>query len=352
MTKPPETVFVVGAGASAEVGLPVGSDLTTRISRALNVDLNPFGLFEKGDAIICDALNRAASNRSLQPNLIDIACSNIRDGMKQASSIDQFIDDRSGDKLIELCGKLAIVREIIAAEAGSNHKLSNIGGHALKKTWYHRFQHLLLPGRLEGLERRLASIALIVFNYDRCIEYFLFHALQSYYSISAGDAASLLKHLAIYHPYGTVGHLPWSDSTNKDSVIDFGETPKPATLLGLADQIKTFTEGIGDASAIKSTIAEAKTIVFLGFSFNHMNLDLLKPPKLPGLLPQRSIFATAHGLSESHRKSIPNELLNRNMIGKVNHAQLHGSTCYDLFGEFGHEFESALRFSSSASGAS
>jgi len=355
MTKPPDrkTVFVIGAGASAEVNLPVGSALTTKISKALEVALTPFGLFERGDAIICEALSLAANRRSLQPNLIFVACSHIRDGMKQASSIDQFIHDRSGDKLIELCGKLAIVREIIAGEARSHmskdHNLSDsrpgIGGPALRKTWYHSFQQLLLSGGLPSMERRLASIALIVFNYDRCIEHYLLYALQSYYQISNDDAASLLNHLTIYHPYGTVGHLPWSDSANASNAIAFGETPKAAQLLDLAGQIKTFTEGMGDASAIQSTIAEAKTIVFLGFSFNHMNLDLLKPPRLPGPLPQRRIFATAYGLSESHRKSISKELLNRNMVGDINQVELRALECAKLFHEFGHQFESALRFS-------
>jgi hypothetical protein len=274
--------------------------------------------------------------------------------MKQASSIDQFIHDRSGDKLIELCGKLGIAREIIAAEAKSqlsrDHRLSNsrpdIGGPALRNTWYHSFQQLLLSGGLPSMERRLASIALIVFNYDRCIEHYLSYALQGYYQISSEDTASLLKHLAIYHPYGTVGHLPWSGSATAANAIAFGESPKAAQLLDLAGQIKTFTEGIGDASAIQSTIAEAKTIVFLGFSFNHMNLDLLKPARMPGPLPQRRVFATAYGLSESHRKSISHELLNRNIVGNINQVELRDLECAKLFHEFGYQFASALRFTS------
>jgi hypothetical protein len=353
MTKPPErkTVFVVGAGASAEVKLPVGSGLMTKISKALEIAVTPFGHFESKDATIGHALSIAASRESLQPNLIFEACSQIRDGMKQATSIDQFIHDRSGDKLIELCGKLAIVREIIAAEARSplsnDHKFSgsgpDLGGPALKDTWYHRFQQLLLPGGLSSLEHRLASIALIIFNYDRCIEHYLFHALQRYYPIRKDDTTSLLKHLAIYHPYGSVGHLPWSDSANTASAIAFGETPKAEQLLYLASQIKTFTEGMSDASAIQSTVAEAKTIVFLGFSFNHMNLDLLEPPRLPGLPPNRHIFATAFGLSESHRKSIPNDLLNRNIVGNIKQVELLALECAKLFHEFGHQLESALR---------
>ena len=43
----------------------------------------------------------------------------IRDAMPQAISIDNFIDTHGENKLIELCGKLAIVRTILEAEAKS-----------------------------------------------------------------------------------------------------------------------------------------------------------------------------------------------------------------------------------------
>lgn len=40
--------------------------------------------------------------------------------MPQSISIDNFIDSHKGDKEIELCGKLAIVRAVLEAEAKSD----------------------------------------------------------------------------------------------------------------------------------------------------------------------------------------------------------------------------------------
>ncbi len=43
-----DTVFIVGAGASSEVGLPVGSELATRISDLMRFEIE-FGQMTKGD---------------------------------------------------------------------------------------------------------------------------------------------------------------------------------------------------------------------------------------------------------------------------------------------------------------
>ena len=84
-----------------------------------------------------------------------------------------------------------------------NHQL-NYG--SLERTWLSSFFQVLTEDcRVPDLEHRLASVALVIFNYDRCIEHFLYYALQNYYGIGIDKAASLLNHLDIYHPYGTVG---------------------------------------------------------------------------------------------------------------------------------------------------
>jgi hypothetical protein len=51
-------------------------------------------------------------------------------------------------------------------------------------------------------------VSFIVFNYDRCIEHFIFHAAQSYYGVDPGRAAQFVAAISFYHPYGSIAPLP------------------------------------------------------------------------------------------------------------------------------------------------
>lgn len=124
--------------------------------------------------------------------------------------------------------------------------------------------------RVDELEDRLSSVSLIVFNYDRCIEYYLYYQLQSYYGIPKEVAAVLLNKLKIYHPYGVVGYLPWQESLDGDyfgkDKIDFGHEPTSDHLLDLASQIRTFTEGTDPTS---SEITASRELISLLATFSH-----------------------------------------------------------------------------------
>ena len=108
-----QTVFVIGAGASKEVGLPTGDELKNLISKSLDIDTDAFDRkATSGDSLICETLIREVPDGlTYLP-----AAHHIRDAMPQAESIDNFIYQHQGDKKIELCGKLAIVRSILVAE--------------------------------------------------------------------------------------------------------------------------------------------------------------------------------------------------------------------------------------------
>ena len=184
------------------------------------------------------------------------------------------------------------------------------------------------------LEQRLSSVALVIFNYDRCIEHYMYHWLQNYYSINNSLAAKLLQGLEIYHPYGTVGSLPWLSSKN---AIDYGATPTPKQLLELASQIKTFTEGTDETSsnvnAIRSHMKMTNKLIFLGFAFHKLNMELLiqtGSAKVNGI--SQSIFATAHGISGSDSEDIRVELSNALSTSKT--YLRRDLKCNQLFQEF------------------
>lgn len=262
--------------------------------------------------------------------------------MPQAISIDNFMDDHRKDKAIETCGKLAIVRTILQAEANStlfikqqDRDIWQLPFVELESTWFGSFFKQLIKWKSSDLAKRLSSVVLVIFNYDRCIEHYLYYAIQNYFSMSASAAVSLLQHLEIYHPYGSVGSLPWF---NPQNAIEYGATTNPAQLLRLTSQIKTFTEGTdessGDVIAIRSHMRTSHRLVFLGFAFHPLNMDLLSPNTGLSSPTGRSGFATTHGISDNDIGAIINDLELRGVLSRGQN-QIHMElTCSALFKEY------------------
>ena len=316
---PQNTVFVIGAGASQEAGLPIGKDLKTAISRLLDIQHNGINL-ESGDKTILDALNLHIGQPSgisnvLVPYLNE--AHRISGALPLAESIDNYIDQHRDNKKIELCGKLAIVRSILDAEKGSHLYFrregvdSNIDFESLSETWYISFFKLLTVNCTENdLKRRLESITLIIFNYDRCVEHFLYFALQKHYGLYETEAAELVKNINIYHPYGSVGTLPW---INSNRAVAFGLKPKPQQILDIAKQIKTFAEGtdpnISEILKIRKHMRLANRLVFLGFAFHKLNMQLIAPEHDKTVEPINiKCFSTTLEISDSDKKIIDEQI--------------------------------------------
>jgi len=298
------TAIVVGAGASTEVGLPTGGDLRHRIASLLDIKFD-FRTVISGDERIASAIEAKVKNAASFEdfNAYLGKAWQIRDAMPQALSIDNYIDAHRGDEQIELCGKLAIVRSILEAEAESSLAFDErspqpgIDFSRIESTWLNRsFQVLTENCRVEDLESRLRNISFIVFNYDRCVEHFLFHALRNYYRIDDKAAAHLVACLEIYHPYGRVGYLPWQ---RQSPGIAYGGSAGGELLLKLASQIRTFTEGtdpeVSNIDSIRHALRGCDICLFLGFAFHVLNMELLKHDS--NTEKAKSVFGTAFGVS-------------------------------------------------------
>lgn len=337
MTKTP---LVIGAGASQEVGLPTGKQLTETIASKLNIKFE-FYKQTSGDHQIVQALQHQmrASGGSENIDRYIWASGRICSAMPQAASIDRFIDDHRGDKEIEVCGKLAITQAILEAEKGS---LMSVGPQSqprsinfdnIKKKWFNKFWSLITAPKDSAVDE-MKKISFIVFNYDRCLEYFLFHALQNYYGFSDDIAAACVNSLEIYHPYGTVGHLPWQKGPN---TVDFGATATPIELASLSTQIKTFTERVEDTStvdAMHEAVRSAETIVFLGFAFHQQNVDLIKPG---GETAAKQAFSTTKGVSDSGIPVVRQQMFDlfEKRKGGLEVGLKIDKTCSGLFEEYG-----------------
>ena len=140
----------------------------------------------------------------------------------------------------------------------------------------------------------------------------------------------------IYHPYGIVGSLPW---LKQNDAIEYGVTPNFGQLLRLSNRIKTFTEGTNESSsdvtAIRSQMKTFLRLVFLGFAFHRLNIELLLPKASSTSPPTgRSVFATPHGISDSDTKAISNELATRGVLSARDIQIRNDLTCSQLFQEY------------------
>ena len=338
------TTIVIGAGASQEVGLPIGSELKDKIKSILNITFDQFGMHHKsGSYEIYSVLRTIAQEKNEQNKINDYikACWEIRDSMSQAISIDNYIDARKDNKLIELCGKIAIAEAILKAEKLSslyidpNNIYNKIDFDRIKNTWYNSFFQLITENcSAKSLQSRLSCITLVVFNYDRCIEQFLFHSLQNYYRISKEEAKILVNSINIYHPYGSLGKLKSLD----DDGIDFGAEVNDLVLKKIYHEIKTFTEGTNPDSSeivnIRDAIASCEILLFLGFSYQKQNLRLIKPINDEKYRDKITMcFGTSYGISESSTNRLFDELATFSNLSKER-IYLNKSKCVDLFHEY------------------
>ena len=108
------TLFIIGAGGSAEFGLLIGDQLKSEISTRMDIRFSDgFNMDGDGDFAIYAALKDEAGS---DINDYLHACWKIKGGIVLANSIDNFIDSHRGDEKSQLCGKRAIIQAIIAAE--------------------------------------------------------------------------------------------------------------------------------------------------------------------------------------------------------------------------------------------
>jgi hypothetical protein len=301
----PQTVFVVGAGGSHELGLPVGADLAQAISDLTHMEFH-FGRLIKGDHRFFDVFrlhfqNNDELNRHLK------ACRQIHEGILLAESIDNYIDRIKNDA-ISFSGKLAIAYLILKAERES--KLGNPEPNkapsitSLQNCWHLGFLKILCDGvSIDRLGEIFNDIIIIDFNYDRCIPQFLRYAISRAYHIEIREVEKLLDHLTIIRPYGDVGSL---NPQNASSAVGFGTEVSGDRLLTISTGLKTFTEQIDDSilqASLTDAIGHASQIIFLGFAYHKQNLELL------GNAPEEcAVLGTALGFSPSDTSAIEHQI--------------------------------------------
>lgn len=323
-----KTVFIIGAGCSREYGLPLGDSLKDEItallwgakeSRTPRRDSDFAFVSSQGqDSQFIEAIN-VASGKDFRG--YRVCMEQMIEGVGHATSIDRYLDINRDEPRIVQMGKLAITRAILRAESRSSLTIGS-SGHlntaAIKKAtdphWLGQLFERLMDSGIgrSDLSTAFKSISFICFNYDRCIEHYLVHALRAVARFDEAEAAGIVGDLRILHPYGQVGRLDWQKG--EGPVAAFGaDIPDPNALLTLSNGIKLYTEQADSAvvGQIHEKIATAEQIVFMGFSFLKQNMKLLTPPSKSSV---QAVYGTAYNESQQN-VSVAKAMIGRLLSG-------------------------------------
>ncbi len=251
------TVLVLGAGASAPFGYPVGSALTERIKDEL----------------------RPNQPGQLHHDLISAGFSaglllRFRDELRysQRPSIDAFLEDWEADFMD--VGKAAIAASLIRHE--DRDKVVD------EPNWYRR----LFAEMTDEKDFSNNQLRIVTFNYDRSLEYFLLRCLPSRYHVSRAKVLKWLSQKPIIHLYGSLGGLPGMCKNGRA----YGKSGT-AAILSAAKEIHLVRGSATPASftEARNLMKEAQRIIFLGFGFERNNADRLGIEELP---ESTEVFAT------------------------------------------------------------
>ncbi|KAB1087874.1 hypothetical protein F4V91_16415 [Neorhizobium galegae] len=303
-----KTVFIVGAGASAEFNLPVGSALMEQIKQNSKFRFE-FGEMKEGVHEIFHVLTR----RFKEPAEVNAhlkAMAEISRSIDLAGSIDEFINRHYDDQLIAEAGKLQIAHAISKAERESllaPHKNSDepILWDNVSTTWIKTFTQMLFEGvRNEHVEMVGKNITIVCFNYDRCIEHYLTEAIvKTFRGVDRQTARKIVEQMKIIHPYGSLGTL---------ADHPFGAPYTGETLRSMSDNIVTWSESVESArkAAIEKAMLSASTLVFLGFAFAPQNMNLLTATQIRDSRTSLEVFATGYGYDNVIDDRLKNKILN------------------------------------------
>lgn len=264
----------------------------------------------------------------------------IAEGIKYSRSIDNYVHSHSDKEAVKTVAKIAIVQTILDAERACHisidpqvHPPRFKDERRAHKSWLSDFFTVLQDGIVESknLDEIFDNLTIINFNYDRCIEHYLFHVMQRLYpSKGEGHLTGLLNQkLKILHPYGLVGNLPWQSRTNFVQCGGGAGNNQAA----LSNQIRTYNEEVDDKQKIadiRGALAEAQLIMFLGFHFHKQNVELLSPtardPRLSGKV---AVYAT-----QGNRSFADLEIIQHRRLPLILHGRttLTGSSVTDLQG--------------------
>ncbi len=258
------TVLILGAGASAHVGYPVGIKLLNEVCR-LGGDTTPKidGSLTPDGAAVSDFLLRLS-----------------RSGFY---SVDAFLEENP--EFTNL-GKYLTAKCLKKYEDESRLFAPHSPG------WYQYLFSALHTPEIDALSCNRLTI--ISFNYDRSLECYLHQTIQHRYRTSSQAALDALTQLKIIHVHGTLGAYPQTP---------YSPAASPEQLHRIAKSIQIIHE-VPDAESgfcspefeqSNEALKQSEKVYFLGFGFHDANMRRFGF-FTPEALPKHEVLATTFGM--------------------------------------------------------
>ncbi len=305
------TLFIIGAGASVDYGFPLGSQLINDVRTLLKLSYDTIGHL-KGDKTMIAAMKQHCSQNSGSFQDYFFAAQMVFGGLRSGVlSVDNYVHTHADKPLVAVLVKMAISTLILRYETASSlnrdYTMNFMSNSLPSGTWLESFcKYHFAMHQATKLDMIFNDVAFISFNYDRCIERGLSIGIANYFGLNDDQAKKACLNLRLLFPYGSLGDLMQGNSINH---LAFGSPNNIDNLLAAAKNIKTFTEGTANQN-FRDEVADllnwCQTIVFLGFGYLGLNLELLGSPTIA---TSKRVFGTAYGMSvgniEALNQSIP-----------------------------------------------
>lgn len=311
----PKTVVILGAGASHDLGIPLGNSLIDHIitnHRNINYtnavrriiynnreDIRHQGMLDQLPPGIAKFIN---GNPELILRENDNNISSWTSDLHNVESIDQYLSYR---KEISLLGKLSILLTLSQFE--NPEKFAEVASGkpegpkwTVNRTWYNLLWNTIISNNpdLRQIKEILSQMHFVTFNYDRSLEAFLLKSIKAIYP----NADIKSSDLPITHIYGSLGSLdPEAINYREYSKLDYRNLYMPSTnskmeysidhqshnavpfkemdqkIFQLALGIETYGKVFDSvkAQAIQHMIKMAEYTYVFGFSFHPQNMDIL-----------------------------------------------------------------------------
>ncbi len=298
-----KTVFVLGAGASAVFGMPTSkslSELIIKRSEKGNPNIVDHSLIIPYKTFSDEIIHTSGGN-CFHHEVLGATNSNVNSDTilkfhnhfkgTISPSIDTFLHLFPDHEIV---GKLFIIQTILRSE---NYNLLNNSDN-----WYRNLWKILYPKNIESLAESFENISFVTFNYDRTLEVFLYDRLCHLFRDSKKADDFFQNHIKLFHVYGQVSRYAEKINNNSEMFKSYGILNESNNYnfedIKYMQYWSQYIKVIGERNEheqmkqIHKLIEVADRVIFLGFSFEQANLDLLK------IARNKYVMGTFFGLSK------------------------------------------------------